>query len=50
MSTTIFSTKENNLEEQEYPLVGKLYYVQGIGFKVDNSEQWLIDTDWIFMV
>ena len=50
MSSNIRSTKVNNLEEQEYPLVGKPYYVERIGFKVDNSEQWLIDTDWIFMV
>jgi hypothetical protein len=45
MSTNILSTKENNLEEQEYPLVDKPYYVDRIAFKVDNSEQWLIDTD-----
>jgi hypothetical protein len=44
MSTNILST-ENNLEEQEYPLVDKPYYVDRIAFKVDNSEQWLIDTD-----
>ena len=30
MSTTIFSTKENNLEEQEYPLVDKPHYVDRI--------------------
>jgi hypothetical protein len=37
--------KHNNLEEQEYPLVDKAYYVDTIDYKVDNSEQWLIDTD-----
>ena len=44
MSTNILNTKENNLE-QEYLLVDKPYYVDRIAFKVDNSEQWLIDTD-----
>ena len=44
LSTNILSTKENNLE-QEYLLVDKPYYVDRIAFKVDNSEQWLIDTD-----
>ena len=36
---------QNNLEKQEYSLVDKPYYVDRIAFKVDNSEQWLIDTD-----
>jgi hypothetical protein len=45
MSINILSNKENNLEEQEYPLVDKAYYVDTIAYKVDNSEQWLIDTD-----
>jgi len=45
MSTNILSTKENNLEKQEYPL-DKPYYVDRIAFKVDNSVPfWLIDTD-----
>jgi len=46
MSSNILSTKENNLEEQEYPLVDRPCYVDRIAFKVDNSEQWLIDTDY----
>jgi hypothetical protein len=45
MSSSIISNKENNLEEQEYPLVDKPYYVETIAFKVDNSKQWLIDID-----
>jgi len=45
MSTNILSTKENNLEKQEYPLVDKAYYVDIIAYKVDNAEQWVIDTD-----
>ena len=45
MSSNILSTKENNLEGQAYPLVDKPYYVDRIAFKVDNYEQWLIDTD-----
>jgi hypothetical protein len=45
MSTNILSTKENNLEEQEYPLIDKPYYVDTIAYKVDNSQQWLIDSD-----
>ena len=45
MSINILSNKENNSEEQEYPLVDKAYYVDTVAYKVDNSEQWLIDTD-----
>jgi hypothetical protein len=49
MSINILSKKEDNLVEQEtvreYPLVDKAYYVDTIASKVDNSEQWLIDTD-----
>ena len=49
MSTNILSKKENNLDEeetvQEYPLVDKPYYVDTIAYKLDNSEQWLFDTD-----
>jgi hypothetical protein len=45
MSINILRNKENNLEEQEYPLVDKAYYVDTITYKTDNSEQWLIDTD-----
>ena len=44
MIINILSNKENN-SEQEYPLVDKAYYVDTIVYKVDNSEQWLIDTD-----
>jgi hypothetical protein len=44
MSINILSNKENNLE-QECPLVDKAYYVDTIAYKVDNPEQWLIDTD-----
>jgi hypothetical protein len=49
MSINILSKKEDNLVEQEtvreYPLVDKAYYVDTIASKIDNSEQWLIDTD-----
>jgi hypothetical protein len=38
MSGNILSNKENNLEEQ-YPLVDPIQSL------LDNSEQWLIDTD-----
>lgn len=48
MSSNILSTKENNLK-REYPLVDKPYYVDRIAFKVDNSEQWLIDTDTVMV-
>jgi hypothetical protein len=44
MSSNILSNKEIILE-QESPLVYKAYYVDTIDYKVDNSEQWLIDTD-----
>jgi hypothetical protein len=45
MSINILSNRENNLEEQEYPVVDKAYYVETIAYQVDNSEQWPIDTD-----
>jgi hypothetical protein len=44
MSINILSNEENN-SEQECPLVDKAYYVDTIAYKVDNSEQRLIDTD-----
>jgi len=43
MSINILSNRDDS-EEQEYPPVDKAYYVDTIP-KVDNSEQWLIDTD-----
>ena len=43
MSINIHLTENNS--EQECPLVDKAYYVDTIAYKVDNSEQWLIDTD-----
>jgi hypothetical protein len=43
MSINILSNKENNLEQET--LVDKAYYVDTIAYKVDNSEEWLIDTD-----
>jgi hypothetical protein len=47
MSINILSKKENSEEEtiQEYPLVDKPYYVDTIAYKIDNSEQWLFNTD-----
>lgn len=44
MSINILSNRDDS-EEQEYPLVDKAYYIDTISYKVDNSEQWLIDTD-----
>jgi hypothetical protein len=44
MSINILSNKENN-SEQECPLVDKAYYVDTTAYKVENSEQWVIDID-----
>jgi hypothetical protein len=44
MSSNVLGHQENNLG-QEYLLVDKPYYVDSFAYKIDFSEQWLIDTD-----
>lgn len=49
VSINILSKKEHNLEKQEsaqeYPLIDKAYYVDTIGFKIDNSVECLNESD-----